>query len=132
MSINQAEYFRWQVQKWDKEVLEAQDGLVKIFETTGDANQLRKDFYELRWNYLEKCLTTYTVDLVGTELAPEQHRTLLLQTKLAFYVTRFDEDTRKLFPKQPLRNGYMIFRFARAGNKLVTELGTAHDPFTGL
>jgi len=129
MSINQAEYFRWQVKKWDKDLLTAQDGLMKTFETTGDFQQLRADFYELRWNYLERCLTTYAADLEGTQLAPEPHRAQLLQTKLAFYVTRFDEDARKLFPKKAVRNAYMVFRFAKAGNKLVAQLvtGTKED-----
>jgi len=124
MSINQAEYFRWQVMKWDKDLLKAQDCLFQTFEKTGDAGQLRKDFYGLRWDYLERCLTTYATDLEGTQLDSEPHQEQLLQTKLAFYITRFDEDARKLFPKKAVRNAYMVFRFAKAGNILVAQLVT--------
>ena len=132
MSIEETQYFRIQAYEWNKELLKAQDRLVQVFEKTADTRQLRKGFYDLRWNYLEKCLITYTSDLAGTELAPKQHRTKLLQTKLGFYITQFAEDSQKLFPKQSFRNRYMVFRFAKAGNKLVSELSVAHDPFIGL
>lgn len=132
MSIERTETFRMKAFSGHQDLLKAQDRLMKTFEKTEDTVQFRKDFYELRWNYLEKCLTAYTIDLAGTELALKPHRLQLLQTKLAFYVTRFAEDVKRLFPKQKMRNGYLVFRFARAGNKLVAELSTAHDPFIGL
>ncbi len=125
MSIERTESFRMKAYKGHQDLLKAQDFLVKTFEKTGDTVQLRKDFYDLRYDYLEKCLTAYTADLEGTGLASEPHRSQLLQTKLAFYVTRFAEDVQRLFPKQKIRNRYLVFRFAKAGNKraalLVTE-----------
>ena len=122
MSIEETKYFRQRVIKWDKDLLKAQDWLMRKFEQTGDSRQLRKDFYDLRRNYLHQCLTAYAGDLEDTPLEPEQHRAHLLQTKLAFYVTRFADDMAKLFPKNPLRNAYTVVRFARTGNKLVAHL----------
>lgn len=120
MSIEESNYFRLQVRKWDKELLEAQDRLAKTFEKTGDKGQLRSEFCNLREDYMEKCLTAYSHDLEGTGL----DRATLLQTKLAFYITRFAEDLQRLFDGQQIRNGYRVFRFARAGNKLVARLIT--------
>ena len=130
MSIKEGtEYFRLQVIKWGKDLLNAQDCLVQTFEKTGDTHQLRKDFYNLRWGYLEKCLTAYAADLKGIQFASERDWVHLLQTKLGFYITRFAEDSQRLFPKQKLRNGYMVFRFAKVGNKLVSRLCEGAGPF---
>ncbi len=124
MSIERTESFRMKAFSGHHALLKAQDHLMKTFEKTGNTVQFRKDFYDLRYDYLENCLTAYTADLEGTELASEPHRSQLLQTKLAFYVTRFAEDVKRLFPKQPLRNGYMVFRFSKAGNRWVAQLAT--------
>ncbi len=122
MSIEGTEYFRMQSFKWHKDLLKREDCLVRSFEKTGDSKQLRKDFYDLRRDYMKNCITAYAGDLKGTELDSEPHRIQLFQIKLAFYVTRFAEDTQRLFPKQKARNGYMVFRFAKAGNKLIAQL----------
>ena len=122
MSIEETEYFRMQSFKWHKNLLKDQDRLVQTFGRTGNGRQLRRSFYNLRCIYLENCLTAYADDLGGTGLDLEPHRIQLLQTKLAFYITRFAEDSQRLFPKQQVRNGYMVFRFAKTGNKLVAQL----------
>lgn len=124
MSIKGTESFRMKAFKGHQDLLKAQDCLMRTFEKTRDTVQFRKDFYDLRYDYLENCLTSYTTDLEGTELASEPHRSQLLQTKLAFYVTRFAEDVQRLFPKQKIRNRCLVFRFAKAGNKRVAQLTT--------
>lgn len=129
MVIKDTDYFRLQVRKWDKTLLEDQDRLINTFKKTDDARQLREDFYDLRWNHLERCLTAYTKDLEGIQFPSKQYCLQLLQTKLAFYVTRFAEDSQNLFSKQRFRNGYMVFRFAKAGNTLVAGLCATCAPF---
>ena len=105
-----------------RDLMKAQDRLMKTFKETEDGVTLRKDFYNLRLRYLEGCLSAYATDLKQATLLDVSELREFIKIKLDFYTKRFKIELGRLFPEAPWKNRRMSSQFKKDGNKLLDLL----------
>jgi len=121
--IGNRERFRYVAHvEMGRDLMKAQDRLMKTFEKTEDAGMLRKNFYNLRLRYLERCLSAYATDLSQSTLLGASEQREFVKIKLDFYTKRFKVELGRLFPQASWKNRRTFSQFKKAGNKLLDQL----------